>query len=324
MKPLVLFIVGPTACGKSQIAIEVAKRLGGEIISADSMLVYKGMDIGTAKPSSAERRKVPHHLIDLFAASRNFSVFDYRKKAVKKIQEIVKKKKLPIIVGGSGLYVRALSQGLAEQPAADLKLRKRLALRARSEGLASLYKEFQSRDPLRASKIKSGDARRIIRALEILHCSNGKPSELRGREQSLESLGYQVCIVGITKDRQLLYQDIERRVDGMFRKGLVREVKTLSRQRLSRTARQAVGYKEILAVLKDGGSLDQAKELIKKNTRHLAKRQWTWFKREKGLRWLNRQEGVTVREMAQNVMNLMAEALNKDLTLEKSLAILHN
>ncbi len=302
MKPLVLFLVGPTASGKSTIAIELARQLNGEIISADSMLVYKGMDIGTAKPSKAERKKVPHHLIDLFAPSRSFSVFDYRKRAVAKIREISKRGKLPVVAGGSGLYVRAILNGLSIQPGPNPVLRKKLKAEAKQKGLEVLYARLQKADPARAAKIKAGDEKRIIRALEILDRVEKDPALLDKKTESLEELGFRACVIGIEKDRARLYADIERRVDLMFKKGLVVEVKRLLKKgRLSKTALQAVGYKEIVDCLRGRCSQQEAKDLIKKNSRHLAKRQFTWFRREAGIQWISWREGESLKDICHDV-----------------------
>lgn len=306
MIPLVLFLVGPTASGKSGIAIKLARQLNGEIISADSMLVYKGMDIGTAKPSKAERRKVPHHLIDLFSPSRSFSVFDYRKRAVSKILEISKRGKLPIVAGGSGLYVRAVLQGLSLQPGPDPAFRKKMKFEVKEKGLETLYVRLRKEDPARAAKIKPTDQKRIIRALEVLRQTQKDPAILEKKTESLAELGFQSRVIGIDKDRGQLYADIETRVDRMFQKGLVREVKgLLKKSRLSKTASQAVGYKEIIEALKGKISYPSAKDLIKKNTRHLAKRQWTWFRREEGIRWVKWEEGESVKEISKKILGIL-------------------
>jgi tRNA dimethylallyltransferase len=283
VKPNVLFIVGPTASGKSKIAILLARRLNGEIISADSMLVYKGMDIGTAKPTRAERKKVKHHLIDLFVPNRNFSAFEYRNRALAKLREISRRRKLPIVVGGTGLYVRTLLNGMILHPEADPKFRSALTARAKKEGLDVLYAELKKKDSKRAESIKPTDERRIVRALEILAAANSRPEK---KQESLKELGFYPMVIGITKDRSLLYNEIEKRVEQMFRKGLVKEVKKLVKQKLSKSALQAVGYKEVIASLKGEQTLQEAKALIKLRSRHLAKRQWTWFKREEGIIWV--------------------------------------
>ena len=312
MKPQVLFVVGPTGAGKSKVGMELARRLGGEIISADSMQVYRGMDIGTAKPSQADQKKIPHHLLDIRPAGRPFSVFEYRDRALAKIQNILKRKKVPVVVGGSGLYVRALMEGLREDPGPDPWLRKRLSQEAKTTGLAGLYATLCRRDPDRARKVKPRDEKRIIRALEILERSSAgcKPlpawrdtEGIRPAVQpSLEMLGLQPIVIGITKERSRLYQDIEKRVDQMFRKGLVREVRALLKGRFSKTAAQAIGYKEIREMLCRKQSLGEARDRIKKNTRHFAKRQLTWFRREKGIQWFVWNAGEGVDEMCRRIL----------------------
>jgi tRNA dimethylallyltransferase len=297
--PRVLFIVGPTAVRKSDIALRIAQKLNGEIISADSMLVYKGMNIGTAKPSKIQQEKVPHHLVDIMNPAKTFSVFDYRKLALEKIRKIIKKKKTPILVGGTGLYVRSLLQGLSELPGANLKLRKNLERRARAEGAAVLYQELFEKNPERAAQIKATDERRIIRALEIHAGTKEKPFK---KSKGLKELGFLTVVIGITKDRAELYRDIEMRVNRMFEKGLVKEVRQLSKRNLSQTAMQAVGYKEILAALRGDYSMEKACELIKTGTRHLAKRQWTWFKREEGITWISWEAADTLKTMAEKVL----------------------
>jgi tRNA dimethylallyltransferase len=302
VKPFVLFIVGPTACGKSRIAIEVARKIDGEIISADSMLVYRGMDIGTAKPSAAERQLVPHHLIDILTQDQPFSVFEYRRLAVQKITEIIARGKTPLVVGGTGLYIRALRQGLVKTPAPDIDIRNQLEAEVISNGLDSLYLRLKLQDPLRAADIKATDKRRIIRALEIL----AKPNEQGGHreecERSLDELGYSPLIVGVMKDRETLYRDIEVRVDEMFEKGLVNEVQRMDDDKLSQTASQAVGYKEIISYLRGTISLSEARDLVKKNSRHLAKRQLTWFRKEIKVHWFEVPEDEMIQVTATRII----------------------
>lgn len=305
MKLPVLFLVGPTAVGKSQAALLIAKKLKGEIISADSMLVYRGMDIGTAKPSRAELKRIPHHLIDIVKPSSNFSVFQYRRLALKKIGEIVRKGKLPIVTGGSGLYVRALLKGIAPFPGTDRKLRVELEKELKTEnGLQSLLHRLQELDPERAATIDSRNPRRVIRALEIALQSGQDSGKIRPKEEPLSELGFTPLVIGITKDRQALYQDIEVRVDRMFKKGLVKEVRGLLKGRLSKTARQAVGYKEVIGFLIKEYDLKRAVELVKINTRHLAKRQWTWFKREEGILWMEVSAKESLKDLVERIVNL--------------------
>lgn len=288
MKPRVVFIIGPTGVGKSKLAFQLARRINGEIISADSMQVYRGMDIGTAKPSVAERKKVPHHLIDIVAPSCNFSVYKFRKRALKIIDSVFRRGTVPIVVGGTGLYIRSLLEGLVFRPGADMKLRRAIEAEIVDRGLDYAYKKLMKIDPLNFQKIKPADKSRIVRGLEVHALTKKRTNAIPElKEPSLSELGYDVLIFGLSMDRALLYKAIERRVDGMFRKGWVAEVRRLKRQRLSRTARCAIGYREILQGLQSGGFSPAAKALIKQNTRRFAKRQLTWFRREKGVFWFD-------------------------------------
>ncbi|MDP3921739.1 MAG: tRNA (adenosine(37)-N6)-dimethylallyltransferase MiaA [Candidatus Omnitrophota bacterium] len=291
MKPLVLFLVGPTGVGKSALAVTLASRIGGEIVSADSMQVYRGMSIGTAKPLRRDRRQVPHHLIDVRSPGNPFSVYEYQRLALKKISSISKRGKVPIVVGGTGLYIRSLLEGLSGQPGADPKFRARLEKEIRTGGLKKAYARLIRKDACAAERIKPSDKRRIIRALEIAELSGKKPSYWRGRGRPLTALGFEPRVIGITQERSQLYASINARVDRMFRAGLLAEVRRLAQGRLSRTASQAVGYKELLPHVRNNRTADrvkvrEARELIKRNSRRLAKRQWTWFKKEKGIVWM--------------------------------------
>jgi tRNA dimethylallyltransferase len=295
-KPSVLFIVGPTASGKSALAVALAKKLSGEIVSADSMLVYQGMDIGTAKPTKKERGGVPHYGFDLIPPTKGFSVFAYRQVALKAIRDIAGRGKVPIVVGGTGFYVRALLEGLFPLPGANATLRRELEREALEKGLPALYTRLLKLDPPRAKAIGPHNQRRIIRALEIYLVSGKKPSGSSVKTPGLGELGYRPVVVGLNRDREALYQKINRRVDSMFRKGLVREVKRLLRKKLSKAALQGVGYKETVDWIRDKGgkSLKEVKDTIKQTTRHFAKRQWTWFKRERGIQWVWWPEDVSV------------------------------
>jgi tRNA dimethylallyltransferase len=323
----VLFLVGPTASGKSALAVALAKKLGGEVVSADSMLVYKGMDIGTAKPTKKERGGIRHHGLDLIPPTKTFSVFAYRQFALKAIKDIVSRGKIPIVAGGTGFYVRALLEGLSPLPGANLSIRRELEREALEKGLPALYKRLLKLDPARAKVIGPHNQRRIIRALEIYLLSGKKPSKPSAKAPGLGELGYRPVVIGLHRDRDALYQKINRRVETMFRKGLVREVKRLARQKLSKTALQGVGYKEVLAWLhgchceersdeaisktrsprrlieapRDDKSLTEVKDKIKQTTRHFAKRQWTWFKREKGIRWVWWPERVTTKDVSEYI-----------------------
>lgn len=301
MKSPILFIVGPTASGKSKLALELARLLDGEILSADSMQVYRGMNIGTAKPSRRDQQTVRHHLIDIVSPSRPFSAFHYRKLALQKIREIMERGKIPIVSGGSGLYVRALQQGFSGQPGPSAACRRRLALAARKNGVPWLHDKLRKMDFVTANKIDVQDKKRIIRALEIHKLSGRKVSDWYGKRETLNDLGFESIAIGITKDRQGLYEEINKRVDRMFRRGFVREVQKLERGKFSKTAAQAVGYKEIRSALKGQMSLEAAKELIKRNTRRLAKRQMTWFKREPGIEWIAWPRDEDVQKLAEKI-----------------------
>ncbi|MEK6732628.1 MAG: tRNA (adenosine(37)-N6)-dimethylallyltransferase MiaA [Candidatus Omnitrophota bacterium] len=282
----VIFLIGPTASGKTKLSIKLAKELNAEIISCDSMCVYKGMDILTSKPTLADRKKIKHHLIDIISPSREFNAAEYRCIALEKIKDILKRKKTPLFVGGSGLYVKAVIDGLFPSAEKDLKFRKKQEALAKKYGKGYLFRKLQKIDPGRAGKIHPNDLRRIIRALEIYHTEKKKPSELNINTQPLE---YDFKIFGLQLDRSKLYKNIDTRVEEMFKKGIVEEVKKLSRKKLSMTAGRALGYGEVLGYLKARYSLEEAKELLKKNTRHFAKRQLTWFRPDKRICWVNSQ-----------------------------------
>ncbi len=284
MKKKLYFIVGPTACGKSRLAFELAKKIKGEVISADSMQVYKGMDILTAQPPKEIRKKIPHYLIGIISPEKDFSVDDFRKKALLAIKKIHKKHKIPVIAGGTGLYLRSLIDGLFEAPATDLKLRRRLEKLAVDRGNNYLYNKLLKVDPPAAGRIHPNDLRRIIRALEVYKKTGQPISKLQSKTKGLGEK-YQIEIIGLNIPRRVLYQRINERVDKMFERGAVEEVKKLSSLKLSRSAQQALGIKEINGFLEGKYSLEEAKRLLQRNTRHYAKRQITWFKKMEGIKW---------------------------------------
>lgn len=302
--PIVLFIVGPTASGKSALAVALAKKLGGEVLSADSMLVYKGMDIGTAKPTKKERGGIPHHGIDLIPPTKSFSVFAYRQLALKSIRDMVRRGKVPIVAGGTGFYVRALLEGLSPLPGASAFIRRKLEREAQEKGLPALYKRLLKLDPPRAKAIGPHNQRRIIRALEIYLASGKKASEAVKKTPGLRALGYEPIVIALHRNRDALYQKINRRVDVMFKKGLVSEVKKLSKKKLSKTALQGVGYKETLDWIQGEGKepFETIKDRIKQSTRHFAKRQWTWFKREQGIRWVWWPENASIASVREFIL----------------------
>ncbi|MCX8030612.1 MAG: tRNA (adenosine(37)-N6)-dimethylallyltransferase MiaA [Thermodesulfovibrionales bacterium] len=288
----VLVILGPTAVGKTAVSIKIAKELNTEIISSDSMQIYRYMDIGTAKPSLEDRFFVKHHLIDIVNPWEHFSTGDYIKIAREVISELHIKGKIPLLVGGTGLYLKAMTRGIFEGPSADWKLRERLIELERKRP-GHLYKILQKIDSETANKISPSDLRRTIRALEVYLREKKPISEFH--RHSTKPLNYEFIKIGLTRDRKELYQLINERVDNMMKKGLLEETKSLlsliSSQNKNNIetlpALQAIGYKELLSHLKGYLSLKEAINLIKKRTRNFAKRQFTWFKREENISWID-------------------------------------
>ena len=278
----IIFLIGPTASGKTNLSIALAKKFNAEIISCDSMCVYKGMDILTSKPSKEDRKKIKHHLIDIITPSKEFSVSEYRRLALIAIEDILKRKKTPFFVGGSGLYVKAIVDGLCPSTKKDEKFRKKQEHLAKRYGKFYLYKKLQKIDSKTAKKIHPNDLRRVIRSLEIYHVDKKKPSELKKKTSGLK---YKVKLFGIKMDRDILYKNIDKRVDEMFKEGIIDEVRRLSKKKISITSKSALGYREVLGYLKGKYSFEEAKELLKKNTRHFAKRQMTWFRPDKRIIW---------------------------------------
>ncbi|MFC1624626.1 tRNA (adenosine(37)-N6)-dimethylallyltransferase MiaA [Candidatus Omnitrophota bacterium] len=280
----VIFLIGPTASGKTGLSIKLAKKLNSEIISCDSMCVYKGMDILTSKPTKSERREIKHHLVDIISPSQEFSVAEYRRLALLAVEDILKRGKTPLFVGGSGLYVKSVIDGLFPSNKKDERFRKRQEKLSKDYGKKYLYKKLERIDPVTARKIHPNNLRRVIRALEVFHTEKKRPSELK---KKTEPIKYKVKILGMKVDREELYKNIEKRVEEMFKEGLMQEVKRLSKTRLSLTARKALGYNEVLGYLKGRYSAAEAEDLLKKNTRHFAKRQLTWFRYDTRIEWIS-------------------------------------
>lgn len=285
MKKKVIFIIGPTAVGKSGVAFELAKKINGEIISADSMQVYKNMPIISSYPAKEWMQEIPHYQIGVLDQDKEYSAADFKKKAEALIKKIIKRKHIPIVVGGSGLYVKALIDGLFPVKSKDLKLREKLYKEAKKFGNMHLYKELISVDPEASKKIHPNDLRRVVRALEIYKTTKIPFSKHKPKTKGIGSL-YDVRQFGLGMDRAGLYEKINRRVDEMFSEGLLDEAKKILKKKLSLTASGAISLKEIKGFLKKKHDLESAKELIKKNTRHFAKRQLTWFRPDKRIKWI--------------------------------------
>lgn len=278
-------ILGPTAAGKTELAIDIAIHIGGEIVSVDSRQIYRYMDIGTAKPTPEQLKLVPHYMIDCVMPDESFSVADYQKGADKSINQIIQKGKRPMLVGGSGLYFRAVVDGLFEGPESDKELRQRLRQEAKESGIEVLYHRLKSVDPDAASKIHPNDLMRIIRALEVYQKTGRRISELQKQWESGKTR-YEFLACGLDLPRDELYRRIELRVDKMMAQGFLDEVKSLANYSRDLPAMNCLGYKELFLFLDGRCGLDEAIQLIKQNTRRYAKRQLTWFRKDKRIIWI--------------------------------------
>jgi len=290
-RPLLVFLVGPTGVGKSAVALRLAEALDGEIISCDSMQVYRGFDIGTDKPTAADRARVPHHLIDVVEAGSQFNAADFASRAVEAIAQIRGRGRRPFVVGGTGLYFKALENGLFPGPGRDEAIRQALDEEARTLGSEALWERLARVDPVYAAKTGRRDRVRIVRALEV-QVLTGTP--LSDHFRATESLlrDEQPLKIGLNRPREELYRRIEERVDRMFAHGLVEETRTLLARNVPVSAPpfKALGYKHVLRVLRGEIDLAEAAGLTKIDTRHYAKRQLTWFNRMPEVRWIDPDE----------------------------------
>jgi tRNA dimethylallyltransferase len=284
-KPKLLFLIGPTASGKSDVALKLAETLQAEIISADSMQIYREMDIGTAKINEKIRLKIPHHLMDVITIEEEYSVFDY----CQAVSDLLNKKesqgKTFIIVGGTGLYIKALLHGISDKPGADEKIREKLENVADEKGLEHLRDRLAKIDPEYAKIVC--DKRRVIRALEVYELSGKTVTEWNQETHGLFDKGYTIKLYGLRWPKEILKQRIENRARQMVEGGLLTEIERLKHRAWSKTARQAIGYAEAFQVLEGKLKEDKLIPLIVKNTAAMAKRQMTWFKKEKAIHWLH-------------------------------------
>ena len=284
----VIVITGPTATGKTALSVRLAKELGAEIISADSIQIYKKLDIGSAKPSIEEREGIPHHLMDIISANGVYSVADYVRDAKEKIDDILSRNKVPIIVGGTGLYISSLVDNVefsdSEQ---DMSVRKRLQEELSQIGPEAMHQRLKDVDPESAESIHPNNTKRVIRALEIFE-TTGKTRTAYEAESKLNKSPYDFCLIALSCERELLYERINRRVDIMVEQGLFDEVEGLLRDGISKDAQsmQGIGYKEAVMAVTGEISKEESLELIKKNSRNYAKRQLTWFRRG-GYAWFD-------------------------------------
>ncbi|MFN7804606.1 MAG: tRNA (adenosine(37)-N6)-dimethylallyltransferase MiaA [Planctomycetaceae bacterium] len=273
------FLAGPTASGKTATSLELAERLGAEILALDSMTLYRGMDIGTAKPSTAERARIPHHLLDLLDPALEFSLADYVAAATVATRQILERGRVPLFVGGTGLYLRGLLRGVFEGPAADWTLRRELEQFARDSGEVALHARLAEVDPRLAARLPPADVRRVIRGIEVF-VQTGQPLSNQQQQGPRPPEERPVATLWLHPPREWLNQRINTRVDDMFTTGLVAEAQALAARPggLGRTARQALGYREVLDALERGTSAEATRELIQLRTRQFAKRQHTWFR----------------------------------------------
>ncbi|MDP4120468.1 MAG: tRNA (adenosine(37)-N6)-dimethylallyltransferase MiaA [Bacillota bacterium] len=303
----VIAVVGPTASGKTRLGIELAKMFNGEIVSADSMQIYKGMDILTAKPTKEEMYGIVHHLIGFLNPDQNYSVADYVENAKKVIEEIHQNGKLPIVVGGTGFYVNSLMNGITfSENSFNDDVRADLQKKLENEGIESLLSELNSFDSVAAEQLKSGNAKRIIRAIEVYKTTGITITEHNKRSVP-EEKPYNDIRIGLKfQDRNILYERINNRVDIMMKSGLLEEARGAYFGSLSKTSKMAIGYKELIPYFENKCSLNECVEKIKQETRHYAKRQLTWFIRDKSIHWID----IDTVNDENEIVNLAANLVN--------------
>ncbi len=297
----IVIVLGPTAVGKSRVAVDLALRFGGEVIGGDSIQVYRGFDIGTDKPTAAERRGVRHHLIDIVGPEVQFTAADFVREALAAVDEIVSRGHLPLIAGGTGLYIKALVDGLFPGPGRDPAVRASLEAEAREEGLDGLFRRLQAVDPEYARKVRNRDRVRIIRALEV-HAATGQPISEHFHRTESPVKGRNILRLGLRLERDALYRRIEDRVERMFERGLVEEVRGLLERGVAEDAPpfRALGYSHVLRLLRGEISRKEAMASTKTDTRRYAKRQMTWFRKMDGVAWFSPDDGPALEEYVQN------------------------
>ncbi len=295
-QPELVIIQGPTASGKSDLAVRLAERFSGEVINADSMQVYRGMDIGTAKPSLEMRERIAHHLLDMVDPDQPFSAADFRREAERAVLEIHGRGKKVFIVGGTGLYIKALTKGLIDSPGGNEALREEMKETARHLGNLELYERLFRVDPDTANKLHPNDLVRIIRALEVYEMTGRSISELRDRHRFSDNRGSRCLKLGIMMDRPELYRRIEERVDRMMELGLAGEVRNLLSRGFSRDLKpmRSLGYSQMCSFLAGELSLEDAVNLIKRDTRRYSKRQMTWFRKDDEIKWFEYSSNIDI------------------------------
>jgi tRNA dimethylallyltransferase len=313
----VLVLVGPTAVGKTAISIGVAKRIGAEIISGDSMQLYRGMDIGTAKITQAEMQGVPHHMIDILAPDAEFAVAEFQVRVDRLIREIHGRGRLPMIVGGTGLYIRSvLAEYTFSEIDTDQLLRQRLAAEEKAHGPGYLHRRLQDVDPAAAARLHPNDTRRVIRALEVFE-TTGRPISATQTAADHEPR-YDDLLIGLTMERELLYRRIDERVDQMLAAGWLTEARQLfSRYAPDVTAMQAIGYRELVQYLRGLLTWPETVAVIKRHTRQYAKRQLTWFRREARMRWIDVTHAAARALVVEEIANLVEGKWQKPVEPER-------
>ncbi|MDE3219972.1 MAG: tRNA (adenosine(37)-N6)-dimethylallyltransferase MiaA [Nitrospirota bacterium] len=301
-KPVVV-MVGPTAVGKSRVAIEVAKAFETEVLTADSRQVYRGMDVGTDKPLPEERQSVPHRLIDLVNPDESFNAGVYRRRALDEIERLYRDRRLPLVVGGTGLYVRTILKGLCDAPPTDPIVRAVLRQEARDQGHDRLYARLVAVDPVAAARLHPRDESKVLRALEVYQLSGRRMSEFQ-QEHGFAERPFSALIIGLNRDRAALYRRIEERIDWQLAHGLIEETEQLLAQGYQRdsAAMKGLGYRQVAEHL--AGEYDAAEMVrrFKRDTRHFSKRQMTWFRKEPGIQWLMIEESEPARHTAELVI----------------------
>lgn len=312
MDKKIIFLVGPTAVGKTEIALQLAKNIKVEIIACDSMQVYKGMEIISSAPLAYIRKRFPHHLIAYVSVASEYNVSRYRKAAIRKIKEIIARGKIPLFVGGTGLYFKVLLDGIFPAPGEDKEIRQRLYCQASRCGQEKLYLKLKSVDPLAASRLHPHDLRRIIRALEVYEKTKITISEWQKRCHGLSS-DFSTQIFGLIRGKNDLHRRIDQRLETMFKVGLLKEMSCLLRRNLGKTAKQVLGMKEISGYLNGEYDLQTAKELLKQNTYRYVKKQITWFKKDKRINWIRLSPRISAKKVAQDILFRLSQLSNNTL-----------
>lgn len=308
-----LVICGPTASGKTALAVQLAKQLSGEVVTADSMQIYRGMDIGTAKPNTVEMEGIPHHLLDIVNPCQEFSLVQYLALAKQTVEDIHNRGKLPILAGGTGLYIHSLVDNIqfAEIPT-NPQLRSQLEGQAKEKGAQYLWQQLEECDPLSAQKLHPNNLGRVIRALEVYRLTGTTMTQLQHQSRQAQS-PYQLCMIALGfQNRETLYNRIDTRVQTMMDQGLLSEAKRVWENGVSKTAYQAIGYKELFDYFAGESTLDEAVELIKRRSRNYAKRQLTWLRRDTRIHWLYWEQYAEFTDLLESAVQLTQNTLYAD------------